>query len=123
MFAVTVAPDLPPAHIPRAALPGVMLAHKWFPSNPCIGHEQVMISRTMPKAAEGVGDEMSLLGVADLGGRRCLIWENPMLGRYDRCVTGLHEEAHWAGLEDFEPGVPLMDGRRGVPDIPACKGA
>lgn len=139
MIAVTVQPNLPPAHVPYGDLRlGVLVARAAYPTNPCNGHEQVSTSSTPPAWARetsrvAAARHWTLLGAADLAGERCLIWVRTHEDRALTCKLVMHEEGHWNGLIDFEPGAPAMKsgistvsdagGPESSPDfpVPACE--
>lgn len=116
MIAVTVQPNLPPARIPYGDVRlGVLVARREFPTNPCIGHEQVQVSNRAPRWVRDAfgGRDILVLGAADLAGQRCLIWVSGALDRATTCKVTAHELNHWNGAEDND-GTSLMESDTGA---------
>jgi hypothetical protein len=115
--------DLPPARIPAPAYLGVLVARKQWPDNPCNGHERVILSGTPPRAAGplAMSNGRTMVGWADLDGRRCRIWLNSayMSDRTAACKITVHELGHWEGLDHAPGGImaPLIEDMR----LPACE--
>jgi hypothetical protein len=70
----------------------------------------------MPTAAAGT----VFVGLADLNGRRCLIWIRAGLDRETTCATVVHEAGHWAGAEHSDAArFPVMAAQDGA--YPGCR--
>jgi hypothetical protein len=118
-----IAADLPPARVPYGDVRlGVLVARQVWPGNPCTGHEQVMLTRRRPAAADGASVEQSstAVGFADLAGQRCLIWIRPGMSRAQTCKTVVHELGHWDGQVHASAGImaPTMDPVFGPCEVP-----
>jgi hypothetical protein len=76
-----------------------------------------------PPNVEGMpplAPDHEFVGLAILTGKRCLIWIRSGMTRTETCATVAHEQGHWDGHDDNEPGLPVMRGDDWSP-VPECE--